>query len=744
MTNGSEIHFLGIRHHGPGCARAVQAFLDEYKPDLILFEAPENTQELLDKTDISAFRLPVAILLFKEGEAENTFVLPFSKFSPEWIAISYAKNNSVPIRAIDLPLGIKINYKDVHAAPADVSFPIKNTIEAFRYLAQLQGIEDVEQWWEINFEQTTSPSESFKQIESIIDAIRPAIEAGSNPNNRAREAFMRQHIRNAVKSGLHKKIVVITGAAHLPFVRDYQKFSSREDKELCKQESKVKLTGNWIPWSYQRLSSINQYEAGVKYPLYYEHIFDYGASAPVTITSALSLHLRKKGYDISLAHTLESVNLAQTLANMRGTDIPGIDIIVEACSAVYGLDQKFRTDALLAEGLIGNTLGEVPVNITNQALIVDFQRKIKDYKLKKYTLDSKSYDLTLDLRNPTQLEASRLIWQLRLLGINWGKEAKGPTSAKGSFNEHWSLKWKSEYLILLFHQCLYGPSIDQAATVKTKDELKQNDNVLFYLDILTPVINSQLADLTEFLLRQIENTLFKQEEAEAWMQLIPRLCSYFKYGTVRSLDLGQVKSLIEILVTRLTINFENVLIAIPEDDLDTTLESLIRLHHSILQTGEESLTQLWIGHVERLLYTFEIPAIFRGWITGICLERKTIDLDEALHLMADELSDRENLEPSVGWLQGIMSSQVFSAFAVPSIVKILDLWLADIEYNRFREILPGLRKAFSKASTKLKAGFKMHTSKEKPALDTLSRETVLDKHLAEIFSGYIKSFIPVQ
>ena len=110
--------------------------------------------------------------------------------------------------------------------------------------------------------------------------------------------------------------------------------------------------------------------------------------------------------------------------------------------------------------------------------------------------------------------------------------------------------------------------------------------------------------------------------------------------------------------------------------------------------------------------------------------------------MTDGMSDRDNLEPSVAWLLGIMSSQVFTAFAVPSIVKIIDLWLADIDYERFREILPGLRKAFSKNSTKLKASFRMHSGKEKPALDTWTREKIIDEDLTKIFSGYIKSFIP--
>lgn len=45
MVDG--IHFLGIRHHGPGSAKNVRAYLEELEPDVILLEGPPEAEPLL-------------------------------------------------------------------------------------------------------------------------------------------------------------------------------------------------------------------------------------------------------------------------------------------------------------------------------------------------------------------------------------------------------------------------------------------------------------------------------------------------------------------------------------------------------------------------------------------------------------------------------------------------------------------------------------------------------------------------
>jgi hypothetical protein len=42
-----SVHLFGIRHHGPGSARALAGALAELKPDLILVEGPPEADELV-------------------------------------------------------------------------------------------------------------------------------------------------------------------------------------------------------------------------------------------------------------------------------------------------------------------------------------------------------------------------------------------------------------------------------------------------------------------------------------------------------------------------------------------------------------------------------------------------------------------------------------------------------------------------------------------------------------------------
>nr|WP_315819298.1 DUF5682 family protein [Paraflavitalea speifideiaquila] len=50
------IHILGIRHHGPGSARNVKAFLEEVKPDIVLVEGPPEADGLLEWADHPALK----------------------------------------------------------------------------------------------------------------------------------------------------------------------------------------------------------------------------------------------------------------------------------------------------------------------------------------------------------------------------------------------------------------------------------------------------------------------------------------------------------------------------------------------------------------------------------------------------------------------------------------------------------------------------------------------------------------
>lgn len=103
MARPDEPLLLGVRHHGPGSARAVRAVLDAYEPPAVLIEGPPEADALAPLVCEEGMRPPVALLAHVAGEPARSAFWPLAEFSPEWVALRWAVERGVPVRFIDLP-----------------------------------------------------------------------------------------------------------------------------------------------------------------------------------------------------------------------------------------------------------------------------------------------------------------------------------------------------------------------------------------------------------------------------------------------------------------------------------------------------------------------------------------------------------------------------------------------------------------------------------------------------------------
>nr|WP_240968661.1 DUF5682 family protein [Streptomyces sp. HNM0575] len=94
---------LGVRHHGPGSARAVRAALEAHRPRVLLVEGPPEADAVVALAGDEAMRPPVALVAHAPDEPGRAAFWPFAAFSPEWVAIGWALEHGVPVRFIDLP-----------------------------------------------------------------------------------------------------------------------------------------------------------------------------------------------------------------------------------------------------------------------------------------------------------------------------------------------------------------------------------------------------------------------------------------------------------------------------------------------------------------------------------------------------------------------------------------------------------------------------------------------------------------
>lgn len=135
---------LGVRHHGPGSARAVLAALDHARPSAVLVEGPPEGDALLPLAAHGRMRPPVALLAHAVDDPGRAAFWPMADFSPEWVAIRWASAHGVPVRFVDLPAAHSLALTE----PKEDGAEDGRGIDPIGVLAEAAGYDDPERWWE--------------------------------------------------------------------------------------------------------------------------------------------------------------------------------------------------------------------------------------------------------------------------------------------------------------------------------------------------------------------------------------------------------------------------------------------------------------------------------------------------------------------------------------------------------------------------------------------------------------------
>jgi hypothetical protein len=325
----SKVHYFGIRHHGPGCARSLLRAFDALAPDCVLVEGPPDAQPVLAALLSENMQPPVALLSYCPDEPQRAVYHPFAVFSPEWQALRWALLRQVPVSFIDLPVMHQMaldkareaaeaeeaarlqaeadKEAETPAAPhaetePDAASPpaaeTPDTAPTYRtdplnWLAQAAGHADGESWWNHTVEERGDGEELFAAIAEAMTALRADLGEQAQERNPdearreiLREAHMRQRIRDAVKQG-HERIAVVCGAWHLGGLQAVTKASA--DAALLKGLPKLKVQSTWVPWTYRHLTSASGYGAGIDAPGWYEHLWLCGQQADTAASAAAAL-----------------------------------------------------------------------------------------------------------------------------------------------------------------------------------------------------------------------------------------------------------------------------------------------------------------------------------------------------------------------------------------------------------------------------------------------------------------------
>ncbi|MFG2572793.1 DUF5682 family protein [Streptomyces sp. NPDC048481] len=737
---------LGVRHHGPGSARAVRAALAAARPRTVLIEGPPEADALIPLVADEDMRPPVALLAHAVDEPGRSSFWPMAEFSPEWVALRWAVEHGVPARFIDLPATHTLAWERPEEARgkgesdgadgADEpegaekekaagepgaeasgggagdggggrgSGGVDEGRDGLRRdplgtLAEVAGYDDPERWWEDVVEHraagTKDPFAPFTALEEAMGALRETYDRAAtgreDERDLVREAHMRIRLRIAQKEFGADGVAVVCGAWHVPALR--RRTALAGDRALLKGLPKVRTDLTWVPWTHRRLARSGGYGAGVDAPGWYAHLFASPDRPIERWLTKVAVLLREEDRIVSSAHVIEAVRLAETLAVLRGRPLPGLTETADAARAVLCEGSDVPLDLVRDRLVVGDVLGEVPAGAPAVPLQRDLDRLRRRLRLKP---EAAERELALDLRKENDAERSRLLHRLRLLGVAWG-EPVASRGSTGTFRETWRLRWEPELAVRVAEAGVWGTTVLAAATAKAETDAVAAAGLSRVTALAERCLLAALPDALPTVMRVLADRAALDTDVGHLAQALPALARSLRYGDVRGTGTDALAEVAAGLAERIFVGLPPACVSLDADAAEEMRRHVDAVHGAVgMLDGQAGLAARWRAVLRVLSRRNSVPGVVRGRAVRLLLDEGALDPGEAARLMGLALSPGTPPGDAAAWIEGFVGGGSGGGLLLvhdERLLALVDGWLTTVPAASFTDVLPLLRRTFS-------------------------------------------------
>jgi len=682
-----RVHLFPVRHHSPRASAVLEALLAEVRPALVLVEGPEDAGALIDVLVDPETRPPVAILAYRTGGTPGSSVWPFASYSPEYVALRWARQNGAACAFIDVPSGCGMGREREETAPDIESDEVPFELAA----AEAVGQRSFEEMWEAYYEAPGHDVESFSAaLLAYADSIRDR-----SGWHRVRDAHMARRIREQMEA-VQGPLVVVVGAAHAAA------FLAGDVDESLRTPEPVATALTLIPYSYPRLAEQTGYGAGNRAPLYYQRAHDAGADyrrATLEVLVDFTDRLRLRGFAVSLADTIEAYRLASMLAMLRGKTQPGLDEVREASIATLCRGQGEHMDGFLWPSVVGHGVGRVAARIGRNSLQEEFWRQVRDRRLPESdALES----LTLVLANEVEIGTSTFLHRLRVADVPYathrstqrGADQAGGIAALTRVRESWEAQWTPATDIALVEAITGGETIAEVASRILARQLEAARSTGEVADVLAEAVVTRSAAVVAAALAECETRSSLDDDLPSLARACRALSYLVSYGSAHGhlgFAIGEVPLLCRKTFARA------VLRALPAcrtgDSGMADVAEALRSLHEVALTQDAVDKEAWFAAGEALAADYGVNPRASGLACGLLYLAQRIDEARVALVVGQRLSNLAEPAAAAGFLAGFLEVNALVLVKSRPVVEALDGFLMAIPADRFTDVLPVLRRA---------------------------------------------------
>lgn len=704
-----EVRVLGVRHHGPGSARAVLRELADLRPDVVLIEGPADADPILFHAGSAQMVPPVALLAYDTAHPRRAAFWPFAVFSPEWQALTWAAANGAQVRMCDLASTAVLGRQaadetdpppeeDEDSGGSKPRTPADVRADPIAVLAAAAGYDDPERWWEDVLESRPGTGSPFQAIAEAMAELRvQGVGAASSPARQVvedqREAQMRQVLRSAVAQDA-ERIAVVCGAWHVPALTAPLP-SAASDARLLRGLPKVKSALAWVPWTHSRLAAASGYGAGVPSPGWYHHLFTVTEQPVERWLVAVAHRLRTEDLPVSSAHVIEAVRLATTLAVLRDRPLAGLSEVTEAALSVICEGNELTLELVHRELVVGEALGSLPPEVPLVPLESDLRAQAKRLRL---PIAAAAKTFALDLRQDNDVRRSRLLHRLAALDIDWGITVADTVRNSGTFRESWTLCWRPELAIDVVEASLWGTTVEAAATARLIADAQSAGRLSQVTDGLRRTMLADLPPAVPEILTVLRQRAAVDLDVLHLMQALPALIESARYPDVRGSDVAAISVVADEVLLRVCINLPGAVGGLDTDGATAMKAAMDAVHAAVLLRGDDAAgvdgRVGWMATLADLADRHDLHGLLAGRLTRLLFDSGVEDSAEVAARLGRALSSGAVAVDKADWVEGFASGGGLLLIHDAKLLALLDDWLGTVAAEDFLSLVPLLRRTF--------------------------------------------------
>lgn len=678
----STVRLLGVRHHGPGSARAVLRALGALEPTAVLVELPADCVPLLSWVGHESLVPPVALLGHVADRPGSAAFLPFAEFSPEWQAFRWAAERGTEVRGIDLPLANALAERE-----ADELFaPSAEHPDPLAELAAAAGDTDPERWWDAVVEHAGAADDPFAVFDALGEAMAAA-RSGTVPSASEvrREAHMRTVLRSAVSDG-HQRIAVVCGAWHVPALVDLSGVGA--DRSALKGIPRTKVAISWVPWTHRRLASSAGYGAGVRSPGWYAHRFrEPGPQGVSTWFVHAARLLRSRGVHTSPDHLIAATRAADALAALRGRPAAGLEEVLDAAGAVMA--DSAGVALIARELVVGPAIGEVPADAPAVPLARDLSAQQRSTRLKP---EADGRLLELDLRTPQGRNRSVLLHRTLALGIPWATLREGRGSS-GSFRETWWLEWEPEASVRVVELSSLGTTVRSAAAARLHEAALQAS----LADVVTALELALLADLDE-VVQSLASAVSRRAAADPDLaqvvDTLGPLSRALRYGDARGTPAHAIRAVFDGLVVRVVSGLVLACRSLSSEQASAMVDRIADAQAAIGLVDHPARRGEWPAVLVLLAERSDVHPLVQGRATRLLHDSGTWNNAAVGARLGRGLSPAVLPAAAASFVEGFLAGSGTVLVHDSALLGVLDEWLSSLSVDAFMAVVAVLRRTF--------------------------------------------------